>query len=226
MPRRSSSAVLSIAVALTRLVFGGLARGRASVSRSAEGLALSLALVGCSAAATPSLSQTATPTVVVTPSASQSTAQPASPSAHAIVSPLEGLWATGPVPIADIKASMVAAGIDPSDADAWIAEVGSPTRYSFLLAFTGTTFTHSEETPHMAMQVGESGTLALSGKQVVLTPGEPGNVDTYTFDATLSGNELSLRWVDSTEQGNAEDQAKHRLYAIAFYCSAPFRRQP
>jgi len=189
-------------------------------------LGLSLALVGCSAVATPPPSQTATPTVVVTPSASPSTAQPVSPSARAIVSPLEGLWATGPIPIADIKASMVAAGIDPSDADAWIAEVGSPTRYSFLLAFTGTAFTHSEETPDMAMQVGESGTLALSGKQLVLTLGEPGNVDTYTFDATLSGNELSLRCVDSTEQGTAEDKANHRRYTIAFYCSAPFRRQP
>lgn len=186
---------------------------------------LTLALVGCSAAATPSPSQTATPSVV-TPSTSPSTAQPASPSAGAILSPLEGLWATGPIPISDIKASMVAAGIDPSDANAWIAEVGSPTSYSFLLAFTGTGFTHSEETPDMAMQVGESGTLALSGKQLVLTLGEPGNIDTYTFDATLSGNELSLRCVDSTEQGTSEDKAKHRRYTIAFYCSAPFRRQP
>jgi hypothetical protein len=189
-------------------------------------LALSLALVGCSAGATASPSPTATPTVVVTTSASPSSAQPASPSARAIVSPLEGSWATGPIPIADIKASMVAAGIDPSDADAWIAEVGSPTRYSFLLAFTGTAFTHSEETPDMAMQLGESGTFELSGKQLVLTPGEPGNVDTYTFEATLSGDELSLRWVDSTEQGTAQDKAKHRRYTIAFYCSGPFRRQP
>ena len=121
---------------------------------------------------------------------------------------------------------MVAAGIDRADADAWIEEVGSPTRYSFLLAFTGTRFAHSEETPDMAMQVGESGTLALSGKQLVLTIGKAGNSDTYTFEATLSGNVLSLQCVDSTEQGTAEDKAKHRRYTIAFYCSAPFRRQP
>ena len=168
----------------------------------------------------------ATPTAVATPSASPSTAQPASASARASVSPLEGRWATGPIPIADIKASMVAAGIEPGEVDGWIAEVGSPTQYSFLLDFAGTAFTHSEETPDMAMQVGELGTFELSGKQLVLMPGEPGNVDTYTFDVTLSGNELSLRCVDSTEQGTTEDKAMHRRFTIAFYCSAPFRRQP
>ena len=78
----------------------------------------------------------------------------------------------------------------------------------------------------MAMQVGELGTFALSGKQRVRAPGEPGNVDTYTFDATLSGTELTLRCVDSTEQGTTEDKAMHRRFTIAFYCSAPFRRQP
>lgn len=189
-------------------------------------LALSLALVGCSAAATPSTSPSPSATVVVAASASPSAMQLASPSAGTIVSPLEGRWATGPIPIADIKASMLAAGIEAGDVDGWIVEVGSPTRYSFLLDFAGTAFTHSEETPDMAMQVGESGTFALSGKQLVLTLGEPGNVDTYTFEATLAGDELSLRWVDSTEQGTTEAKANHRRYTIAFYSGAPFRRQP
>lgn len=117
---------------------------------------------------------------------------------------------------------MVAAGIDPGDADAWIAEVGSPTRYSFLLAFTGTTFEHSEETPDMPMQVGESGTFALSGNELVLT----NNSDTYTLQTTLADDELSLRWLSSTEQGTAQDKETHHRYTIAFYCSAPFRRQP
>ena len=119
---------------------------------------------------------------------------------------------------------MLAAGIEAGDVDGWIADVGSPSRYSFLLDFAGTGFTHSEETPEMAMQVGESGTFALSGKQLVLTIGEPGNVDTYTFEATVAGDGLSLRCVDSTEQGTSEDKAKHRRYTIAFYCTAPFRR--
>ena len=175
-----------------------------------------------SGAATPP----ANPTAAATPSASPSTAQPASASARANVSPLEGRWATGPIPIADIEASMVAAGIEPGEVDGWIAEVGSPTQYSFLLDFAGTAFTHSEETPDMAMQVGELGTFALSGKQLVLSPGEPGNVDTYTFDVALSDSELSLRCVDSTEQGTTEDKAMHRRFTVAFYCSAPFRRQP
>jgi len=198
-----------------------------------HGLALLLAcgLVGA-CAATPGASATfvaqpsPTPsaTLVVAASASPSAKQLASPSAGSMVSPLEGRWATGPIPIADIKASMLAAGIEPGDVDGWIAEVGSPTQYSFLLDFAGTSFTHSEETPDMAMQVGELGTFTLSGKQLVLTPGEPGNVDTYTFEATLAGDELSLRCIDSTEQGTTEDKAKHRRYTIAFYCTAPFRR--
>jgi hypothetical protein len=189
-------------------------------------LVLSLALVGCSAAATPSTGPTLSATVVVAASASPSASQVASRSARTIVSPLEGRWATGLIPIADIKASMLAAGIEAGDVDGWIAEVGSPTEYSFLLEFAGTAFTHSEETPDMAMQVGELGTFTLSGRQLVLTPGEPGNIDTYTFEVTLAGDELSLRCVDSTEQGTTEDKAKHRRYTIAFYCSAPFRRQP
>lgn len=189
-------------------------------------LAMSLALVGCSAAATPSTSPAPSATIVVTASASPSASQLASPSAGTIVSPLEGRWATGPIPIDDIKAAMLAAGLEAGDVDGWIVEAGSPSRYSFLLDFAGTTFTHSEETPDMAMQVGESGTFVLSGKRLVLTLGEPGNVDTYTFEATLAGDELSLRWVASTEQGTTEAKANHRIYTIAFYSSAPFRRQP
>ncbi len=184
-------------------------------------------LAACTATSVaPSPGPTATPTAVATPSVSPSAAQPASASAPAGVSPLEGRWATGPIPIAEIKASMLAAGIEPGDVDGWMSDVGSPAQYSFLLDFAGTAFTHSEETPDMAMQVGELGTFVLSGNQLVLMPGEAGNVDTYTFDVTLSGNELSLRCVDSTEQGTTEDKAMHRRFTIAFYCSAPFRRQP
>ena len=121
---------------------------------------------------------------------------------------------------------MISAGITTDEVDAWIAEVGTPTQFSYLLAFAGNSFTHSEETPDMAMQVGELGTFELSGRLLVLSPGEPGNIDTYTFEATVAGDELSLRCVDSTEQGTPEAKATHRRFTIAFYCSAPFRRQP
>ena len=67
---------------------------------------------------------------------------------------------------------------------------------------------------------GEGATL--SGNELVLTNAS----DTYTLQTTLADDELSLRWVSSTEQGTPQDQAKHRRYTIAFYCSAPFRRQP
>jgi len=186
-------------------------------------LALSVTLVGCSTAATPSLTASR-PGATSSPSPIE-TSESAAPSADVGASALEGLWASGPIPIADIKASMIAAGIKAADVDAWVSEVGSPTSYSFELQFTGTAFTHSEETPDMAMQVGESGTFTLSGTRLVLTIGESGNLDTYTMQATLSSDELSLQCIDSTEQGSAEDKAKHRRYTIAFYCSAVFRRQ-
>ena len=105
-----------------------------------------------------------------------------------------------------------------------MTEVGSPSQYSFVLEFTGQTFTHSEETPDVPMEVDEFGTFTLSGTQLVLTPGEPGNIDTYTLDATLSGDDLSLRWVASTEEGTAEAKETHRRFTIAFYCSAVFKR--
>ena len=147
-----------------------------------------------------------------------------SPTASASVSRLEGRWATGPVPIADIKAAMIAAGISAADVDAWVTEVGSPSQFSFVLDFAGQTFTHSEETPDVPMQVGELGTFTLSGTELVLRPGEPGNIDTYTLDASLSGDDLSLRWVASTEEGTAEAKETHRRFTIAFYCSAVFKR--
>jgi hypothetical protein len=140
------------------------------------------------------------------------------------VSRLEGRWATGPIPIADIKAAMIAAGITAADVNAWVTDVGSPSQYSFVLEFTGQTFTHSEETPDMPLQVGESGTFALSGTQLVLTLGEPGNIDTYTLALSQTGDQLSLQWVASTEEGTAGDKEKHRRFTIAFYCSALFKR--
>ena len=181
--------------------------------RAALLLTVSLALIGCAGGARPSISPQ--PSVAATAE---------SPLASARVSSLEGQWATGPIPIADIKAAMIAAGINAADVDAWVAKVGSPTEYSFVLEFTGRTFTHSEETPDMPMQVGESGTFALSGTELDLRIGEPGNIDTYTLQASLSGDDLRLRWEASTEEGTAGDKETHRTFTIAFYCSAVFKR--
>jgi len=176
-------------------------------------LAVPLAMVGCSTVAGPSL--TPNPSVAAT-----AESQPASASAGV----LEGRWETGPIPIADIKAAMIAAGIAAADADAWVIEVGSPSQYSFLLEFTGDTFIHSGETPDMPMEVDESGSFALSGTELVLTPGEPGNIDTYTLAASLSADDLSLNWVASTEEGTAEAKEIHKQFTIAFYCSGVFKR--
>jgi len=139
-------------------------------------------------------------------------------------SELEGRWATGPVPIADIKTAMIAAGIAPADVDAWVTEVGSPSQFSLQLEFTGQNFTHSSETPDGPMEVDELGTFTLAGTELVLTIGEPGNIDTYTFEWSLPGNNLSLRWVASTEEGTPEAKETHKRFTIALYCSAVFKR--
>ena len=175
-------------------------------------LALFLALVGCSTVASPSISS---PSVVA-----NAESQPASASG----SELEGRWATGPIPIADIKAAMIAAGITAADVDAWVTDVGSPSQYSFVLEFTGENFTHSSETPEAPMEVDELGTFTLAGTELVLKPGEPGNIDTYTFEWSLPGNDLSLRWISSTEEGTAAAKEIHKRFTIAFYCSAAFKR--
>jgi hypothetical protein len=60
----------------------------------------------------------------------------------------------------------------------------------------------------------------LSGNELVLTIGEPGNIDTYAFQTMLAVDDLSLRWVSSTEQGTAQDRETHHRYTIALYCSA------
>ena len=184
-------------------------------------LTIALALTGCGVTVSTTFENVGSTLSSSVPSAA-ATAE--SPAASANASRLEGRWATGPIPIADIKAAMIAAGISAAEVDAWVIDVGSPSQYSFVLEFTGQTFTHSEETPDMPMQVGESGTFTLSGTELFLTIGEPGNIDTYAFDASLSGDDLSLRWVASTEEGTAGDKATHRRFTIAFYCSAGFKR--
>jgi hypothetical protein len=181
--------------------------------RAAVFLTVSVALIGCASGASPSISPN--PSVAATAE---------SPPASASVSPLEGRWATGPIPIADIKAAMIAAGIAAADVDTWVTDAGSPSQYSFELEFRGQTFTHSGETPGMPMEVDELGMFTLSGTELVLIPGEAGNIDTYTLDANLSGDDLSLRWVASTEEGTAEAKEIHKRFTIAFYCSAVFKR--
>jgi len=176
-------------------------------------MAVALAVMGCSTVASPS--PTTNPSVAAT-----TESQPASGSG----SELEGRWATGPVPIADIKAAMIAAGIAAADVDAWVTEVGSPSQFSFELNFTGQTFTHSVETPDTPMGLSESGSFSLAGTELVLTIGEPGNIDTYTFEWSLPGNDLSLRWVSSTEEGTGENKETHKRFTIAFYCSAVFKQ--
>jgi len=120
---------------------------------------------------------------------------------------------------------MVEQGVTRREVEAWVKETGSPTQFAFELNFSGDSFTHSEETPQMAMQVGESGTFMYSGPRLILSIGEAGDSDTYTFAVKLAGDELTLKYVESTEAGTAEDKAKHRRYTLAFYCSSTFTRQ-
>jgi hypothetical protein len=179
---------------------------------------LSLALACCSSVTTPnaSRSQTADPSA---------TSQPTSLSATPTAAALDGRWTTGAVPIADIEAAMVEAGMEQADVDAWVTEVGSPDSYAFELEFASGRFTHRQMTPGTPMQVDEDGTFSLAAERLTLSVGEPGSIDTYTFAASITPGTLSLRLLDSSDSGSAEDQEHHRRYTIAFYCSAVFDRR-
>jgi len=137
---------------------------------------------------------------------------------------LEGTWTAGPIAIDDIRASMEAAGITPAEIDAWVAEIGSPSALSFRLTFSGSTFRHWYASPDMPEQLGEEGSFSLTGTSLLLDMTEAGVVDTYTLEATVSGGQLALRYLDGN-QPTPEAKAHQRLYTIAFYCSAAFTRE-
>ena len=190
-------------------------------------VALSLALVGCSAASTPIPSQSPAQTALMAPSASPSTAQSASPSVGTIVSPSRRTLGHRTDPDRRHQ-GLDARGGHRGWRCRWLDRRGrlaNPVTHSCWISPARPSLTQRRPRTWRC----RSGSLERScspGSSSCLRPGEPGNVDTYTFDATLSGDELSLRCVDSTEQGTAEDKAMHRRFTIAFYCSAPFRRQP
>jgi hypothetical protein len=140
--------------------------------------------------------------------------------------PLEGQWSTGAISIDQIKATLLEAGATSDVVDDWVAEVGAPTEYTFELEFHDEDFRHYESTPQMPRNLGESGTYVYGDGQLQLDIAAQGEGDTYRMAADLSGDRLQLRFLDSTERGTAEDKAKHALYTIAFYTSAPFVRQP
>jgi hypothetical protein len=149
-----------------------------------------------------------------------------SPAPSAAMTPLEGRWVAGPVPVQDVKLNMRAFyDISAKEADAWIKEIGSPLTLSLSLEFAGNLFTERWQRPGQPLEIGEQGTfvrttVAGNDNHVILTV----DGDTYTLHFVVDHDQLSLTWIDSTEQGTAADKAKHRLYTIGFYCSAAFTR--
>jgi hypothetical protein len=173
-------------------------------------LMLCLVLAGCSEPASPSR-----------PAATAESDPPA-----ARQSGLEGTWYAGPVSLSDLRTSMLSNGIKQADVDAWVTEVGSPRTLAFVLTFTDGSFTHATESPESAMQVDESGTYAVTGHRLRLAIDEQGEGDTYTFGLSLAENTLRLRLRGTTERGSRQDQAKHRVYTVAYYAALTFRRDP
>lgn len=165
----------------------------------------------------------AAPAGTSTPGLGASATPPASSAASE--KPLEGRWVTGPIPIADIKAFLVKKGVAPRDVARWVKDTGSPKQFAFELNFEDNYFTHSEETPQMAMQVGESGTFTYTGDRLVLSVDGMGTGDSYTLGVTMAEEELTLRYIDSTENGTAEDKENHRRFLLAFYCAKAFVRR-
>jgi hypothetical protein len=156
-------------------------------------------------------------------SSGSATSTPEATPTEMTVSPLEGTWAAGPIAIDDIRASMEAAGITPPQIDSWVDEVGSPSQLSFRLEFSGSTFRQWYASPGVPEQLGEEGSFSLTGTSLLLDMTEAGVVDTYTLKATVSSDELALRYLDGN-QPTPDAKAHQRLYTIAFYCSATFTR--
>jgi hypothetical protein len=140
---------------------------------------------------------------------------------------LDGQWKTGPVPIDQVKAAMLQAGLSQQLVDDWVLEVGSPTEYTFTLELHQNEFSHSEATPGTEQHVSESGTFVYNADHHLLDLSIAGQGDTYQFSTIASCcDELKLLFMDSTDDGTAEDKAMHARYAIAFYTSASFHRTP
>lgn len=149
--------------------------------------------------------------------------QSASGSTSIAAEPLEGVWSTGPVPIEDIRAAMLAAGLDEEAVEGWIEDQQSPPKFTFELRFDPPNFSHSRVDAHFPLAVDESGTYVFGEGQLHLSL--PGLGDQYLFNATLSDDTLSLELVGQAETGSGENRETHRLYTIALYASAPFVRQ-
>jgi hypothetical protein len=153
-----------------------------------------------------------------------SPAQTGSASTSVEAESLDGLWSTGPVPIEDIRAAMLAAELSEKAVDGWIKDQQSPPEIAFELQFDSPDFSHSREDVHFPLAVDESGTYTFAEGQLRLSFPDLG--DAYVFDVTLSDDTLSLELVDQTETGTSENFMTHRIYTIALYASAPFVRQP
>ena len=137
---------------------------------------------------------------------------------------LDGVWSTGPVPIEDIRAAMLAAGLGEKAVNGWIEDQRSPPTISFELRFDSPNFSHSREDVHFPRAVDESGTYEFAEGQLRLSLPDLG--DAYVFDVTLSDDTLSLELVGQKETGTSENLETHLLYTTALYASAPFVRQP
>jgi hypothetical protein len=122
---------------------------------------------------------------------------------------------------------MLRAGVTQELVDQWVLEAGSPTEYTFSLEFDGDAFSHFANTPQVARHVDESGTFVYSDDHHLLDLNIADQGDTYQFSTITSCcDELKLIFIDSTDDGTAEDKAVHARYAIAFYTSASFHRTP
>jgi hypothetical protein len=137
-----------------------------------------------------------------------------------------GRWTTAAIPIEEIRANMLQAGVTAELVDEWVREVGSPSEYTFSLEFTGDDFSHFAMSPQQTRQLDESGTFVFdpARSRLHLSVADHGN--TYVFTALRTCcDDLSLRFVDPAESGTAADPAVHAR-AIALYTSAPFHRRP
>jgi hypothetical protein len=165
---------------------------------------------------------------------------------------LEGWWTAEAVPVEQIRASLLQAGVTEAEVDKLFLERGMMSGdFTFGLEFHDDEFRifYTDEAttnplwafnrPPPAEAADQSGTFVYTGDRLHLSPyfADRALGHTLEFCAVMSGDDqLTLRFIDSTagacegactdEEENAADHAALNVRAIAFATSSTFFRQP
>lgn len=138
----------------------------------------------------------------------------------AVASPLEGEWVSDPIPAADIRAVVLAAGFTREDAE---QVLGKTRLFEFTLRFENGRFTLLSTWDGKEVGELESGTYRqFEGDQLRLGIGDTGDSLLFAFD--LQGERLTLSLLSNAETGTAEQKYTHSFFTMAYYTGHPFTK--